>query len=90
MDSFMYKGEEFYVSGKLDLHLFFKKRKTNICTSQIKAGIKNILFAILYWESYIDTLHVLHKNSASLKDKTQNFQEITFKGIQDKITEKTP
>ena len=47
MDLFIYKREEFFISGKLDISVF-QKRKTNISTFRAKLNIKNTLFVILF------------------------------------------
>ena len=66
MDLYIYKGDEFFVTGKLDiLYLCFKKKKTNICIFHVKVGIKNTRFVILSLENYGDTSDALHKNLVS-------------------------
>ena len=64
MDLLIYKGEEFFVTGKLDISLF-QIEENKKCIFHVKADIKNILFVILLLEKYVDTLDALHKNSAS-------------------------
>ena len=68
MDLFLYKGEEFYVSGKLDIS-FFQKQDNKFMYIQNKSGHQNTLFIISYWENDRDTLDVLHRNSTSFLSK---------------------
>ena len=62
MDLLIYKGDDFFNIGKIDIYLCFKKKKTNICIFHVKADIKNTLFVILSLENYVDTLDVRRKN----------------------------
>ena len=77
---YIYKGEKFYVSGKLDISVF-QKEENKYVYIPTKSGHQIILFAILYWESYVDTLDVLHKNFTFLK-QTKNifFKRLRFRG----------
>ena len=61
MDLLIYKGDDFFTAGKLDVSVF-QKKKTNICIFHVRADIKNTLFVILSLENYADTLDVRRKN----------------------------
>ena len=59
MDLLVFKGERFYVDGKLDISIF-QKKKINTCTSQLKAEIKNILLRISFSENYVGMCVLTH------------------------------
>ena len=80
MDLFIYKEEEFYLSRKLDL--FSKKKKSNICTFQIKANIKSTLFIILYWQSYEG---MFDTGIQFLENKNKFCRRLRLKDIKKKI-----
>jgi len=53
MDLFIFKGERFYVDGKLDVSVFQKAENKYMYISQRKVGIKNTPFIISFSENYV-------------------------------------
>ena len=64
MDLFIYKGEEFFVNGKLDVSVF-QKQENKYMYIPGKSGHLNRPSVISFWVNYVDTLGVVHKNSTS-------------------------
>ena len=64
MDLFVYKGEEFFVNGKLDISVFQKEENKYIYIPS-KSGHLNTPVVILFWGNYVGTLDAPRKNSTS-------------------------
>ena len=64
MDLFIYKGEEFFGNGKLDI-LVFQKQENKYMYIPSKSGHLKHTIRNLFWASYVDMLDAPHKNSAS-------------------------